>query len=73
MGPPLVASQFDVVVPLWEPAVLVGKWLLGKFQLVFIMPAFEHRLCEHMVLPVPGCGGPVSVLFLLYLRFPLRV
>ena len=65
MGPPLVVTQFSVVVPLWYPDVVVGKWLVENFRLVVLMPAFEHRLCEHVVLPVPGCGGQVLVLFLL--------
>ena len=62
MGPPLVVTQFSVVVPLWYPDVVVGKWLVENFRLVVIMPAVEHCLCAHMVLLVPGCGGHVSVL-----------
>ena len=33
-----------------------------KFQLVVLTPSFEHPLCAHMVIPVTGCGGHVSVL-----------
>ena len=65
MGPPLEVRQFDVVVPLWEPVVVFEKWIVEKFRLVVLMPALEHRLCEHMVLPVPCCGGHILVLSLL--------
>ena len=65
MGPILVARQLAVVMPLWEPDVVVGPWCVEKFQLVVLIPAFEHRLCAHMVLLVPGCGGYVSVLSLI--------
>ena len=65
MGQPLVVRQVAVLIPLWETAVVVGPWRVENFQLVFLTPTFEHRLCAHMVLPVPGCGGHVSVLSLL--------
>ena len=65
MEPPLEVRKFAVVVPLWEPAVMVGKWLVEIFRLFVLMPALEHRLCDHMVLPVPGYGGHVLVLSLL--------
>ena len=60
-----MVRQFAVVVPMWEPVVVVETWCVENFRLVVLMPAFEHHLCEHMVLPVPGCGGRVSVLSLL--------
>ena len=44
---------------------MVGTWRVENFRLVVLMPAFEHRLYEHIVLPVPGFGGHVSVLSLL--------
>ena len=50
---------------LWVPAVVVGPWRVENFQLVGLTPVFDHRLCAHMVLLVPGCGGHVSVLSLL--------
>ena len=62
MGPPFVVRQADVLMPLWEPAVVVGLWRFENFQLAGLTPAFEHRLCAHMVLLFPGCGGHVSVL-----------
>ena len=65
MGPPLVVQQVAVLMPLCEPSVVVGPWQVEKFQLVGLTPAFEHRLCAHMVLLVLGCGGHVSVLSLL--------
>ena len=64
IDPPLVVRQLAVVI---EP------WLVERFLLVVLMLAFENRLCAHMVLPVPGCGGHVSVLSLLKLHFPLFV
>ena len=65
MGPPFEVRQFVVVVPLWEPAVVVGEWIVEHFRPVVLMPTLEHCLCEHMVLPVPGCGGHVLVLSLM--------
>ena len=41
-GPPLVVRQVDVVVPVWEPAVVVGTWRVENFRLVVLMPVFEH-------------------------------
>ena len=61
------------MMPLLEPDLVVGPWRIKKTQLVVLMPAFEHRLCAHMVLPVPGCGGHVSVLSLLYLHSTPRI
>ena len=45
------------MMPLLEPDLVVGPWRIKKNQLVVLMPAFEHRLCAHMVLPVPVCRG----------------
>ena len=39
-----------------------GPLRVEKIQLLGLTPAFEHRLCAHMVLLVLGCGGCVSVL-----------
>ena len=58
---------------LWVPAVVVGLLLVEKFQIVGLTPAFEHRLCAHMVLLVLGCGGHGSVLSPLWFHFPLRI
>ena len=57
--------QLVVVVPLWEPAVVVEEWLVENIRPVVIISAIEHNLCENMVLPVTGCGGHVFVLSLL--------
>ena len=46
-------------------AVVVGKWSVENFRLVVLMSAFEHRPCEHMVLPVQGCKGRGLALSLL--------
>ena len=48
-----------------QVAVVIGTWRVENVRLVVLMPEFEHLLCAHMVLPVPGCGGHVSVLLLL--------
>ena len=61
-GAALGVETCSCLMPLWEPSVVVGPWCVEKFQLVVLTPAFEHRLCAHMVPPVPGCGGHVSVL-----------
>ena len=61
-GAPLVVRQVDVLLPLLVPPVMVGPWRVEKFQLVGLTPAFDHRLCVHMVLLVIGCGGHGSVL-----------
>ena len=65
MGPPFEVRHFVVVVPLWEAAVVVREWLVGKFRTVVLMPALDHRRCEHMVMPVPGFGGRALVMSLL--------
>ena len=56
MGPPLVVRQV---------AVVLGTFRVEIVWLVVLMPVFEHLLCAHMLLPMPGCGGHVSVLLLL--------
>ena len=73
LGTPLVVGQVDVLMNLWVPAVVVGTWHVETFQLVVLTPAFEHRLCAHMVLLVLGCGGHRSVLSPLWLHFLLRI
>ena len=55
------------------PAVVVGPFLLEKFQLVGLTPPFSHLLCAHMVPMVLGCGGRGSVLLPLWLHFQLRI
>ena len=72
-GPPLVVRQVAVLLPLWVPDVVVIPWRVENFQLVGLTPAFEHRLCAHMVLLVLGCGGYGSVMSPLWLYFPLRI
>ena len=58
-----------VLLPLRVPDVGVGPWHVEKFQLVGLTPAFEHRLCAHMVLLVLVYGGHGSVMSSLWLYF----
>ena len=68
-----MVGQVTVLLSMLVPDVLVGPLCVENFQLVGLTPAFEHRLCAHMVLLVLVCGGHRSVLSQLWLHFQLRI